>query len=57
MPYVILSKLVWTKDLRSELQLSDVRNILKSVKRLNRRYMTRWAKELSVASLYREVSK
>jgi hypothetical protein len=54
---LILSKLVWAKDSRSELQLSDVRNLLKSVKRLNRRYLARWAKELGVQSLYREVSK
>ena len=53
---LILSKLVWAKDSRSELQLSDVRNLLKSVKRLNRNYLTRWAKELGVEALYREVS-
>jgi hypothetical protein len=53
---LILSKLVWAKDSRSELQLSDVRNLLKSVKRLNRNYLARWAKELGVEALYREVS-
>jgi hypothetical protein len=54
---LILSKLVWAKDSRSELQLSDVRNILKSVRGLNRRYMARWARELDIESLYREVTK
>jgi hypothetical protein len=54
---LILSKLVWAKDSRSELQLSDVRNLLKSVKRLNRRYLARWAKELGVEPLYREVTR
>jgi hypothetical protein len=54
---LILSKLVWAKDSRSELQLLDVRNLLKSVKRLDRRYLARWAKELGIESLYREVSK
>jgi hypothetical protein len=54
---LILSKLVWAKDSRSELQLSDVKNLFKSVKRLNRRYLARWAKELNIATLYREVSK
>jgi hypothetical protein len=53
---LVLSKLVWAKESRSELQLSDVRNILKSMKGLNRRYLARWAKELDVESLYREVS-
>ena len=54
---LILSKLEWAKDSRSEMQLSDVRNLLKSVKRLDRRYLARWAKELGVESLYREVNK
>jgi hypothetical protein len=39
------------------MQFSDVRNLLKSVRPLNRRYLARWAKELGVESLYREVSK
>lgn len=54
---LILSKLAWAKDSRSELQLSDARNLLKSVKRLDRRYLRRWAKALGVDSLYREVSR
>jgi hypothetical protein len=53
---LILSKLAWAKESRSEVQLTDVRNLLNSVKGLNRRYLARWAKELSVASLYREIS-
>lgn len=54
---LILSKLEWAKESRSEMQLSDVRNLLKSVRPLNRRYLARWAKELGIESLYREVSK
>ncbi len=53
---LILSKLVWARDSRSEVQLTDVRNLLRSAKRLNRRYLARWAKELSVESLYLEVN-
>ena len=53
---LILSKLEWAKESRSEVQLGDVRNLLKSVKRLNRRYLARWARELNVESLYREVN-
>jgi|SRR5919108_6044522 hypothetical protein len=52
---LILSKLVWAKESRSEVQLNDVRNLLKSVKGLNRRYLARWAKELEVEALYGEV--
>lgn len=54
---LILSKLDWAKDTRSEVQLTDVRNLLKSVKGLDRRYLARWVKRLGVQSLYREVRK
>ena len=50
---LILSKLVWSKESNSEVQLRDVRNLLQSVKRLDRRYLTRWAKQLGVDALYR----
>jgi predicted nucleotidyltransferase len=53
---LILSKLEWAKESKSEVQLKDVKNLLQSVKQLNRRYLTRWAKQLGVDSLYREVS-
>src|SRR5713226_9841474 len=52
---LILSKLEWAKDTRSEVQLTDVRNLLQSVRGLDRRYLGRWAKELGVETLYREV--
>lgn len=39
---LILSKLDWAKESRSEVQLTDVRNLLQSVKGLNRRYLARW---------------
>lgn len=54
---LILSKLVWATDSKSEVQLTDVRNLLRSVKRLNRRYLARWAKQLGVEPLYREVTR
>ncbi|MEX0801727.1 MAG: hypothetical protein WD688_00130 [Candidatus Binatia bacterium] len=53
---LILSKLEWAKDSGSEVQLRDVQNLLRSVKGLNRRYLTRWAKQLGVESLYRKVN-
>lgn len=53
---LILSKLDWAKESRSEVQLNDVRNLLTDVKGLNRSYLTRWAKFLGIDSLYREVS-
>jgi hypothetical protein len=53
---LILSKIDWAKDSRSEAQLKDVRNLLKDVKGLNRRYLIRWAKALGVEALYQEVN-
>ncbi len=54
---LILSKLDWAKESRSEVQLTDVRNLLRSVKGLDRRYLARWAKQLGVESLCREVTR
>lgn len=54
---LILSKLYWTKDTESEVQLLDVRNLLKSVKKLNRSYIARWAKQLGIETLYRRAAK
>jgi hypothetical protein len=52
---LILSKLEWAKDSRSEVQLGDVRNLLANVPDLDREYLGRWAGRLGVESLYREV--
>jgi hypothetical protein len=49
---LILSKLLWAKDSGSEMQLRDVRNLLKSVKKLDRRYVGRWVRRLGLISLY-----
>lgn len=52
---LILSKLEWAKDSRSQMQLDDVRNLLRSVQSLDRTYLDRWADRLGLAGLYREV--
>ncbi len=49
---LILSKLVWAKDSRSELQLRDVKNLLATG--YNREYTETWAEELTVADLLTE---
>jgi len=46
---LILSKLAWAKDSSSEIQLRDVEALL--VGGADRRYLERWAAELSVADL------
>lgn len=52
---LILSKLVWAKDSRSELQLRDVRSVLRLQRpTLDRLYLERWAANLSVRDLLRE---
>ena len=53
---LILSKLDWAKESHSQMQLDDVRNLLRSVQGLDRAYLARWADRLGLSSLYREVS-
>jgi len=52
---LILSKLVWAKDSRSEIQLNDVRNLITCVATLDQEYLDRWATILGVPELLREV--
>lgn len=52
---LILSKLEWAKESRSQMQLDDIRNLLGSVKRLDTAYVDRWADRLGLTSLYHEV--
>ncbi len=49
---LVLSKLVWAKDSRSEFQLRDVRNLL--AVDCDEEYLGRWATNLDVASLLEE---
>jgi hypothetical protein len=52
---LILSKLEWAKESRSQMQLDDVRNLFRSVAHLDHAYLNRWADHLGLAALYREV--
>ncbi len=52
---LLLSKLHWAKDSRSEVQLRDVRNLIASVPRLDWSYLDRWAPDLTVEALLAEV--
>lgn len=51
---LVLSKLVWAKDSRSELQLRDVRSIIAIQPNLDWSYLDRWALRLTVGSLLQE---
>lgn len=53
---LVLSKLWWAKDSRSDLQLRDVRNLIASVASLDRGYLERCAAELGLTALLSEVS-
>ena len=51
---LIISKLDWMRETRSEVQLADVRNLLRSVPDLDRQYLTHWTERLGLGTLYRE---
>jgi hypothetical protein len=51
---LILSKLYWARDSRSETQLRDVKNLLAT--EYDSAYLERWAKELGLESLLWECS-
>jgi hypothetical protein len=51
---LIISKLDWMRETRSEVQLADVRNLLRSVPDLDKRYLERWSNRLGLDALYRE---
>lgn len=51
---LVLSKLDWLKDSRSEMQFRDVRNLLDSVPQLDWAYLGYWAEQLGVLSLLEE---
>jgi hypothetical protein len=54
---LIMSKLDWARDTRSEVQLSDVRNLLTSIPDLDREYLGRWTERLGLGDLYREAAR
>lgn len=53
---LIISKLDWARDSRSEIQLADVRNLLTADADLDREYLARWVRRLGLDALYREVA-
>jgi hypothetical protein len=52
---LVLSKLVWAKDSRSELQLRDVRSIIALQPGLDWPYVERWALRLTVTQMLKEL--
>ncbi len=54
---LLLSKLDWARDTRSELQLGDVRNLILSVPDLDWGYVEKWANQLRLDDLLAKVRK
>ena len=52
---LILSKLFWAKDSASELQLGDVRNLLRTLKDIDRNYLEKWVDSLGLNAIYAQV--
>jgi hypothetical protein len=53
---LVISKLYWAKESKSEMQIKDVKNLLKSVADMDKDYLRRWVKELKLGKLYKEVT-
>lgn len=54
---LILSKLLWHKESGSELQLRDVESVFKFQKKLDWRYLRKWAKEHSTLKVLKKLKK
>lgn len=52
---LVISKLLWAKESRSEVQLNDVRNVLEDVKDIDEEYLEKWVGELGLEDIYGEV--
>ena len=53
---LIISKIFWAKDSKSELQLNDVSSIMKyQAKKLDWEYIEYWVKELGLGQLWEEI--
>ncbi|SRR5579884_621626 len=53
---LILSKLDWARDSLSEMQIRDVKNLIKTVPDLDRQYIERWVKKLGLNEIYRKAT-
>jgi len=51
---LILSKMLWGKDSRSEFQMRDVKNLVATG--CDRAYIERWTTELGLATLWQEIA-
>ena len=52
---LVISKLIWAKESRSEMQFKDVQNILEDVEDIDKKYLSEWISRLDLEGIYREV--
>jgi hypothetical protein len=53
---LIISKLYWAKDSFSEIQLNDVKNLLLTLKDLDKEYLNKWVGILQLDKVYEKVT-
>jgi predicted nucleotidyltransferase len=51
---LIISKLLWSKESRSDTQKNDIMNLLKE--KIDLQYLTKWLKRLNILEFYKEIS-
>lgn len=54
---LVISKLYWAKDSMSEMQIRDVKNLIKTVSGIDSGYMAKWINTLGLEDIYKEVIK
>ena len=54
---LVLSKLIWVKQSGSELQFRDVRQMMRTLRKLDLNYLERWSKLLGLEDLLRKVKR
>ena len=54
---LVISKLDWARDSRSEMQLKDVRNLIETVSNLDIKYIEKWISQLDLEQIYKEAKK
>jgi len=52
---LILAKLDWAKESLSEIQLSDIQNIINSLNNLDWNYINHWIKKLKLQNIYNKL--
>lgn len=52
---LIISKLFWAKNSYSEMQLKDIKNLIKNIKDLDSEYISKWIKSLELEAVFKEI--